>query len=394
MTQRLTDMKITNVALVDKGANRRKIAVLKRDGEEEIGRAFAAGLAKGLTTSAPGIRGAITDIVHKLLPRRVEKSAADMISRATMALTVVLQLIEDEAADTGEDAGEGGDPDAAEDAADVAGLRSVAQGLSDYISATAKEVGTPDDLEDIAEDAARYAVAASAQMPIYMRDVTKAFKPFVKAPADAGALKSHLTADGAKGHGVADSKTSDASMGDLTKLHDSAHSSGADHAHPDGVSKGLKQFSGSRTTRLKEAYATLASILEEIEQVEAAADEPADKAKAKKRAQPEEVDVTSEELAALLDEKLSPIVKRLEAVEVAKAETPTPTPEPTPEPAPTPEPPAPGDDTITNAVLLEAVLKLADRIEKIEKAPGERQSIQSQDGVEKNGKPSLWAGMF
>lgn len=46
MTQRLTDMTLTRVSLVDKGANARRLAVLKRDEEEPMSDQIAAAIAK------------------------------------------------------------------------------------------------------------------------------------------------------------------------------------------------------------------------------------------------------------------------------------------------------------------------------------------------------------
>lgn len=77
-------------------------------------------------------------------------TASDNVQIATSALGQVARLIELEAADAAEDASEGSD-EGGEDAADVALLRGIAADLNKYIAATTAEIGTPDDLEEIAD---------------------------------------------------------------------------------------------------------------------------------------------------------------------------------------------------------------------------------------------------
>lgn len=73
------------------------------------------------------------------------KSAADDVMSATAALNFVLALIESESPDAD-------DPDAAEDQADVALLGTARDALTAYIASTSREVGSADDLEDIAAE--------------------------------------------------------------------------------------------------------------------------------------------------------------------------------------------------------------------------------------------------
>jgi hypothetical protein len=74
------------------------------------------------------------------------------------------------------------DGDAAEDQTDVTTLSGARDLIAEYIAATAKEVGTPDDLEDCADEAAAQAMAMAA-MPMsdsdygwYSRQITAAIK--------------------------------------------------------------------------------------------------------------------------------------------------------------------------------------------------------------------------
>ncbi len=81
------------------------------------------------------------------------KSAANLIDQATNALGIIHGLLTAEASDAADDAADPDqDPeDAAEDADDLATLRDAADSLLSYIASTSKEVGTPDDLADLAD---------------------------------------------------------------------------------------------------------------------------------------------------------------------------------------------------------------------------------------------------
>lgn len=264
MATRLTDMHIDKVALVDNGANQRRFAVLKRDpatgADAKLQKALASGIAKG-SGDKPGLLAAIRKAITPA-KRRVAKSANDMVSQATWALSYVLELIEDEAASSTADAGSG---DAAEDQTDLVTLRQVAQLLGTYITSTAAEVGTPEDLEDVASEAAAYAAAMSSYYPIYMRD--------------------------------------------------------------GGIAKGHKQFTGSRVTRLAEARDTLAAVLDEIAEIEAEEEESGDSKSSKatkKRATPEEAPMTSDELATITKAIAAQIAPIAADVAVLKAAAQTP----------------------------------------------------------------------
>jgi len=193
MTQRLTAMAIDKVSLVDHGANGRPFAILKRHKEGSMTTpltaqaavgALAAGIAKARSEGAkPGLLATLRKALSPA-PTKVRKSAAGMVSQATWALSTVLDLITAESADvldliTAESADlsdDAADPDAAEDAADLTNLKAIAQGLTTYIASTAQEVGTPDDLEDIAEEAAAYAAMCAGEYGVW-----KANRPIAKA---------------------------------------------------------------------------------------------------------------------------------------------------------------------------------------------------------------------
>ncbi|MBV9485735.1 MAG: HK97 family phage prohead protease [Frankiaceae bacterium] len=81
--------------------------------------------------------------------KTAQKAAAGNVADATYILQTVLRLIEAEAADL-----EPGDPDAAEDEQDVSTLGQIRDLVTAYIAATAKEVGTPEDLAEAAAEAA------------------------------------------------------------------------------------------------------------------------------------------------------------------------------------------------------------------------------------------------
>jgi len=91
------------------------------------------------------------------------KAALDNVYTATSALGLILSLVQNESGDAAEDAGDGEGDDASTDVDTLSQARDL---VAEYIAATAKEVGTPDDLEDIAEEAAARA-AAMATMPSY-----------------------------------------------------------------------------------------------------------------------------------------------------------------------------------------------------------------------------------
>lgn len=101
------------------------------------------------------------------------KAAYENVNQGVSALWSILQLIKAESAEV--DEGDDGD-----EATDVTSLTEARDLIAEYIAATAKEIGTPEDLEDIAAEAAARA-AAMASMPYddygyYSRSITAAVK--------------------------------------------------------------------------------------------------------------------------------------------------------------------------------------------------------------------------
>jgi hypothetical protein len=80
VSQQLTDMTITRVSLVDKGANARRLAVLKRDEEGSMSEGVAAAIAKvgGDESTKAGVAGFLQKMADALLGKRepVAKTAA------------------------------------------------------------------------------------------------------------------------------------------------------------------------------------------------------------------------------------------------------------------------------------------------------------------------------
>jgi hypothetical protein len=135
------------------------------------------------------------------------------------------------------------------------------------------------------------------------------------------------------------------------------------------IAKAGKKISGARLERLQAASEALNSVLAEVAEVteEAGAD-----------AQEDNVDKA--DLIAAMTEALEPIGKRLEVLEKSA----------TPAAAATAadEKPATLDDVV------EVVSKLADRLEAVEKARGERTSSTGQDASEPVKKRGTFAGIL
>jgi HK97 family phage prohead protease len=114
-------------------------AVLKQDGRHllKASRLFEVSLVMVPMNREAGV----TDV--KTLAKPGQKSAIDNVRTADYVLEQVLSLINAELEDF--------DGDAAEDVTTLSEARDL---ITTYIAATAKEVGTPDDLDDIADDEA------------------------------------------------------------------------------------------------------------------------------------------------------------------------------------------------------------------------------------------------
>ncbi|HET7128924.1 MAG TPA: HK97 family phage prohead protease [Gaiellaceae bacterium] len=77
------------------------------------------------------------------------KAAADNVATASYILQMVLDLIQAEASDL-----DPADPDVAEDEQDLSTLGQIRDLIGQYLTATAQEVGTADDMTDLAEEEA------------------------------------------------------------------------------------------------------------------------------------------------------------------------------------------------------------------------------------------------
>lgn len=81
--------------------------------------------------------------------KTLQKAAADNVATASYILQMVLDLIQSEAADL-----EPNDPDAAEDEQDISTLGQIRDLIGQYLTSTAAEVGTADDMSDVAAEQA------------------------------------------------------------------------------------------------------------------------------------------------------------------------------------------------------------------------------------------------
>jgi flagellar biosynthesis/type III secretory pathway chaperone len=305
MTQRLTDLQLTRVSLVDKGANARRFAVLKRDEEGDVtDPAQAEALMARYSETPAGIAGWLRKAADLLMGK---PEPEPVVKVATFAERVASQELRDALYD------------------------------SWY---------TLDD----ALWSAIYAYDENGQtLPIEARKALVAqnldeFKAYLLTQMDSGIQKR----DG----GPAEAAT----------------------RHIDAVvAKAGKKISGARLERLQAASEALNSVLAEVAEVteEAGADAQEDS-------------VEKAELVAAVSEAITkanePLVARLEALEKGMAENPATA-------AEEPEKAATLDDVV------EVVGKLADRLEAIEKAPGQRTSVAGQDSTEQV-KKSKWAGIF
>lgn len=299
MSQRLTDMRIRQVSLVDKGANKRTFALLKRDAEEDA-----------MTLPAPPADQTPAGIAGWL------RKAADLVLGKSEPVAKVMTF------------------------AEIVAGAELRDALYDSWYT----------LED-ALWSAIYAVDDNGQaLPIEAKQALVA--------QDLDEFKAYLLAAMASGVTKRDASPSARARGSLDAL----------------VRKVGRKISGSRMERLSAAAEALNSVLAEV--AEAQADDAAETA--------EEADVEKSELVAAVSEAVTkaqePLIARIEPLEKAA-------------PGAAPEPVAKGEeDELTLASVAEAVAKIADRLEAVEKRPGERASLDGQDGSPV--KKSRWAGIF
>ncbi len=146
------------------------------------------------------------------------------------------------------------------------------------------------------------------------------------------------------------------------------------------IAKVGKKVSAARLSRLQEAADALGAVLAEAE-----AD--AESADTQKRATPQEEDMTTEELVAAITKANEPLVARIEALEKSG------TTEESAEPVTKGDEAEGEDGDVSLATVVEAITKLADRVESIEKRPGQRQSAEGEDTAVKKGS-GVFAGIL
>jgi hypothetical protein len=292
MAQRLTDMSLTRVSVVDKGANAKRFAILKRDEED--------GVADQVTDPPPA---GVLAWLRKQLGLEAEPEPVAK-AQATFAAMVAGQELSDALYDSW-------------------------WTLQDALWAAI--YATDDAMQPLPLEAKKALVAQNLDE----------FKTYLLAQMETGVSKR----DG----GPAEAAT--------------RHIAAV-------VAKAGKKISGARLERLQAASEALNSVLAEVAEVteEAGADAQED-------------NVEKADLVAAMTEALDPISKRLEALE--KSAT----------PAAGEDDKKPDEAPATLDDVVEVVSKLADRLEAVEKARGERTSATGQDAGEPV-KKSAWAGIF
>lgn len=345
MTQRLTNLEITRVSLVDKGANAKRLAVFKRDEEASM-----TDLVEPEATPA----GVIAWLRKTLgLPEPMAKGAAptgDAAMRSHLSAK----------APGGHGMGDVAVADMA--MADMqkkhTAMHTAGADHSHTVAKTMtfKEIVAGHELTDALRDN-WYTLEDALWSALYATDdnlqplSTAAKQALVAQNLDE--FKAYLLEQMASVVAKADAPPS---PGARTRS-----------AVATLVAKVGKKISGSRLERLQAAAEALTSVLDEV--AEAVTDEAA--------ASAEEVPVDKAELVAAFTEANEPIVKRLEALEAAKTVTKT---------------DGAGEeegDEITLEVIAEAVEKIADRLDRIEGAQGVRKSIAAQDGTAADGSDKV-----
>lgn len=347
MVQRLTNMVIDKVSLVDRGANGKAIAVLKRDEEgsmadlPEAPAGVIAWLRKALgidnTAVVKGVAPTTDTAMRSHLAAKTPSghgmgdiAVADMSSAAMEKKHVAVH------------------------AAGADHSHTVAK------TATFAEVIAGQELTDALSDSF-YTLQDVLWSVVYAYDENgQALSLEAKTALvaqDLDEFKAYLLAQMAQASAVA---KGDQGSPDQRRL-DSI------------VRKVGRKISGSRLERLNAAAEALNGVLSEVAEV--VADEAADTA--------EEVEVDKAEMVAAMAEALEPISKRLEAIEKAK---------------PVEKVEAAGaageEDPVSLDTAVKVIEKLADRIEALEGAGAVRKSLAGQDGGIEPVKKSIWAGVL
>ena len=359
MTQRLTDLEITRVSLVDKGANARRLAVLKRDEEGSMTDQIAAAIAKAGPEEA---RAGVLAWLRKALG--LDSGAVVKGAMPTTDAAMRTHLAAKTPA--GHGMGDVAVADMSSAAMDKKHTTMHTAG-ADHSHAIAKaatfaEVVAGQELSDALYDS-WYTLQDVLWGAIYAYDETGQTLSIEAKTAlvaqDLDEFKAYLLAQ----------------MASVTVAK-------GDEGSPDQrrlgaiVRKVGKKISGSRLERLSAAAEALNSVLAEVAEV--VANEAADPA--------EEVEVDKAEMVAAMTEALEPISKRLEALEKAK---PVEKVESAADGAGTEE-----EEPVTLETAVKVIEKLADRLEVLEGGAAVRKSLDGQDGGTTPVKKSEWTGIL
>ena len=343
MTQRLTDLEITRVSLVDKGANAKRLAVLKRDEE-------------GSMTDPPEAPAGVIAWLRKALG--IDSVVKSAVPTADAAMRSHLAAKTPSGHGLGDIAVANMSMAAMEKKHTAAHTAGADHSHTVAKTATFAEVVAGQELTDALSDSF-YTLQDVLWSAVYAcdengQDLSMEAKTALVAQ-DLDEFKAYLLAEMAE---VTIAK-SDQGSPDQRRL-------GAI------VRKVGKKISGSRLERLSAAAEALNSVLAEVAEV--VADEAAETA--------EEVEVDKAELVAAFTEALAPIAKSMEtlatASKVAKA-----------------------DDAAGAGAGDETPVTIEDRLDTIEKillegvqSQGVRKSLVGQDGGVEVKKASVFAGIM
>jgi len=403
--QRLTKMTIDRVSLVDKGANQRQFAILKRDTPTAVGQAWAAGLGSGMTSN-PSWLEAIAKRVAALIGIAKASKTEDGQDFPASDYAYVPDPDKPSTWKLRLTSSPGGDPDPGIVGAAIAALGKGFRGNKVQIPA-----------DDLAKVKAKVRAAwkkahpdaEEGDMPEVIAKATRTFNDYrasaeldEELPEAFQTLQSSIWGamwaygDDDQPLPIDERKALVATNLDQFKEYalglidagmakrDTSGTSTAVLAIEGIVAKVGRKISAARLTRLKEAADALSAILAEAE---------ADDTATEKRDSAQEDEMTPEEFTKAME----PFSTRLEVIEKAIA---TPAPEknaaapsaPESAAASAAEPPADGSQPATLDDVLTAVSKLADRVEAVEKTPGQPTAIPGQDSAVKKG--TGWGNVF
>jgi hypothetical protein len=350
MSQQLKDMALTRVSLVDKGANARRFAVLKRDEEDTV--------AATADDTPAGIAGWLRKAADLIMGTRVEMAAATPMPQTEAEMRKHLS------AEHGLDAADMAmaTMETKHNAMHKAGAEH-SHLAPQFVKKTATfaEIVAGAELRDALSDS-WFTLEDALWAAIYATDDNGQALPLEAKKAlvaqDLDEFKSYLLAQMDTGVGKRDAGEPARAQAAVTAL----------------VAKVGRKLSASRVERLTSASEALNSVLAEV----ADAQEEAETAATAKEDIVEKAEIEA-------------IVKAAVAEALAKSEKP-------PE---TPETPDEGIVVIGGALSLEGVAEafiefrddIGTKVDALAKARGERTSADGQEGPEPV-KKSRWAGVF